>query len=108
MIYLQNRRESQAVLVPKTMQIPDGELVMKARSTIDLETEINVRVLDLHISNNYMYLAMRVPEGCPNGEYQYQIQVDGEVVASGLMMLGDFSSPDQYEKPISYEQYNAN
>ena len=118
MIYLQNKTESQPLAVPKPCATPGGDIVFKARSTVDLNVVMDIQVLDIRISDQYFFLAVSVPANAPNGEYQYTIKVDGEVVAGGLLMLcqagegftiigEDEFSTEEYNKNIRYEQYET-
>jgi hypothetical protein len=105
MIYLPNTTEAQVVFVPKPCAIPGGDLVFKAKSTIDLETEINQVVIDLNTSDQYFNLAVTLPGGIPDGEYEYTIMAGEIPVASGLLVIGDYNRPSEYIKDINYEQY---
>ena len=107
MLYLQNTQEAQFLLVPRNGSIPSGDLTFKAKSTIDLTLEMDLQVVNLDVSALYLHLAVIVPEGCPIGEYEYDVQVGDQILSTGLLMVGEFDKPDQYEKPIQYEQYNA-
>lgn len=107
MLYLSNTPEAQELAVPKNVEVPSGELSFRAKSTIDLATEIDLNVVDLSISDLYMHLAVTVPAGIPVGEYEYTVSVDGDVLATGLLMVGEFGRADEYEKPITYDQYDA-
>lgn len=108
MIYLQNITDSQSVFVPRSIgDIPDGDMVFKARNTIDLSEEINVRVIDLQMSDLYFFLAVTLDEGVPSGEYEYSLQADGIQVASGLMVIGESDKPREYNNAIRYEQYTT-
>jgi hypothetical protein len=69
MIYLQNTTGSQVMFIPRSGQSPKGDLVFKARNTIDLEVEINEAVTDLQTSDLYFNLAISLPADLPNGEY---------------------------------------
>jgi hypothetical protein len=106
MLYLRNITGAQSLEVPRPGAVPDGDLTFQARSTINLDVVMDLQVLDLDISNQYFFLAVQVPEGAPEGEYEYQVKVDGEAVACGLLVIGERGIPKQYEKPIQYEQYN--
>ena len=107
MLYLKNTEEAQVLFVPKNCEIPSGDLVFKARSTIDLDTEIDLQVVDLNVSYQYMYLSVILPDKVTNGEYEYTVQVENEVLASGLLIVGENSTPDQYNHEIEYEQYET-
>ena len=107
MLYLQKTQEAQELFVPKNGIVPPGEVIFKAKSTIDLETMIDVEVVDLNISTIFMLLSVILPADLVVGEYEYSVQVGDQILSTGLLMVGEFDKPDQYEKPIQYEQYNA-
>ena len=108
MLYLQNKREYQVLKVPKAGIIPAGQLVFQAKSTIGLETEVSQDVTDTADSNLYFFISVAIPSGVPDGEYEYNLLAGGQSVAAGLLVIGDQATPpSQYNKTISYEQYNA-
>ena len=107
MIYLLNQTDAQAVYVPKNGGVPDGDLAFKAKSTMELATEVDAEVLNLGISDLYVNIAVTLPEGVPNGEYEYSLTAGGILVSSGLLVIGDTTSPDQYNHTITYEQFEA-
>ena len=107
MIYLQNTTESQVLFVPRSGAVPEGDLVLKAKNTIDLETEIEETVTDLRTSDLYFNLAIALPAGLPDGEYEYSLSVEGVTLSTGLLVIGENSTPSQYEKDITYEQYET-
>lgn len=107
MIYLQNTTESQVLLIPKSSPGHDLVLVFKAKSTIDLTMEINQGVIDLETSNLYYNLAVTLPAGIPDGEYEYTLMNGDTIMASGLLVIGENSNPSEYNKEIQYEQYES-
>ena len=107
MIYLQNTTESQVMFVPRSNATPSGNLVFKARSTIDLEVEINEAVSDMQTSDLYFKLAISLPAGIPNGEYEYTLAVGETTLSTGLLVIGENSRPSEYNKDITYEQYET-
>lgn len=107
MLYLLNTTEAQFLLVPRNGDLPEGELTFRARSTIDLTLEMDLQVVNLDVSALYLHLAVVVPEGCPVGEYEYDVRAGDRLLSGGLLMVGEFDKPDEYEKPIEYEQYES-
>lgn len=107
MIYLQNTTESQVMFIPRNGMTPGGDLVFKAKSTIGLDTQINRAVTDLQTSDLYFNLAIALPTGLPNGEYEYSLSSGGVLLSTGLLVIGENFSPSQYEKEITYEQYET-
>ena len=107
MIYLQNITDSQVVFVPKNGAVPSGDLVFKAKSTIDLAVEVSQGVIDLQTSDLYFRIAVTLPDGLPNGEYEYSIMNGDTILASCLLVIGENSHPSEYNKEIQYEQYET-
>lgn len=107
MIYLQNTTESQVMFIPRSDAVPQGDLVFKARNTIDLEVEINEAVTDLQTSDLYFNLAITLPADLPNGEYEYTLAVGEIRLSTGLLVIGENSHPSEYNKEITYEQYET-
>lgn len=107
MIYLQNTTESQVVFIPRSGVTPQGDLVFKAKSTIDLAVEINQVVTDLQTSDLYFNLAVTLDAGLPDGEYEYSLSAGESLVSSGLLVIGENSRPSEYNKDITYEQYET-
>lgn len=108
MIYLQNTQEAQEVLVPRSIgTMPDGDLTFKATNTTNLVEEIDLYVADLQVSGLYYMLAVILPERVTDGEYEYVLSFEDEILSTGLLVVGDFEKPDQYEKEIAYEQYET-
>lgn len=108
MIYLQNTQEAQVVYVPRNDgSMPNGDLVFKAKNTINLDVEIEMYVADLQVSDLYFYLAVILPEDVTEGEYEYELKFEDTLLSSGLLVVGDYTKPDQYEKDVTYEQYET-
>ena len=106
MIYLQNTTESQVLFVPRNCAEASGELTLKMKNTIDQDFIID-RVLDLRTSDLYFNLAISLPEGCPDGEYEYALMDDNIVLSTGILVLQSADAQTEYEKDIVYEQYRA-
>lgn len=59
-------------------------------------------------SHIYRGMEITLPEGMPEGEYEYTVIVDDEVVSCGLAIVGDRVAPFQENNnTVEYEQYNA-
>ena len=106
MIYLKNISEEQTILVPRNGEIVTGEMALVMRNTTDLQ-ETTLSVTDLNTSGLYFNLAVALPGGLADGEYQYTL-IDGNILVSqGLLYIGDLHSTSQYEKTIRYKQYES-
>ena len=107
MVYLQNTTESQVMFIPRNGVTPQGDLVFKAKSTIDLAVEIDQVVTDLQTSDLYFKLAVTLQAGLPDGEYEYSLTAGEILVSSGLLVIGEKSRPSEFDKGITYEQYET-
>lgn len=107
MIYLRNIRDAQMMFIPRNGGTPQGDLVFQARNTIDLAVEINEAVTDLRTSDLYLNLKVELPADLPDGEYEYSLMAGNDTLSSGLLVIGDYTKPSEYNKEIIYEQYET-
>ena len=106
MIYLKNISDAQILMIPRNGGIVTGEMTMVMRNTTDLQ-ETTLSVTDLNTSGLYFNLAVALPGGLADGEYQYSLK-DGNIqVSCGLLYVGDLQSPSQHETTITYKQYES-
>ena len=106
MIYLTNISDAQILMIPKNGGIVTGEMSLVLRNTTD-QQETTLSVTDMNTSGLYFNLAVALPEGLADGEYQYTLK-DGNIqVSCGLLYVGDMQSPSQYERTITYQQYES-
>lgn len=106
MIYLKNISDAQILMIPRNGGIMTGEMTLVMRNTTDLQ-ETTLSVTDLNTSGLYFNLAVALPGGLADGEYQYSLK-DGNIqVSCGLLYVGDLQSPSQHETTITYKQYES-
>lgn len=106
MIYLKNISDAQILMIPRNGGIVTGEMTLVMRNTTDLR-ETTLSVTDLNTSGLYFNLAVALPGGLADGEYQYSLK-DGNIqVSCGLLYVGDLQSPSQHETTITYKQYES-
>lgn len=106
MIYLKNITDAQQLYIPRNGEEVAGDMILKMRNTTD-ETEISVSVTDLHTSGLYFNLAVTLPSGLAVGEYAYSLVSGSLVMSCGLVYIGEFKSPSQYDENITYIQYES-
>ena len=106
MIYLKNISDAQILMIPRNGGIVTGEMSLVMRNTTD-QKETTLSVTDLNTSGLYFNLAVSLPGGLADGEYQYSLK-DGNIqVSCGLLYVGDLQSPSQHETTITYKQYES-
>ena len=106
MIYLKNISDAQILMIPRNGEIVTGEMSLVMRNTTDQQETI-LSVTDLNTSGLYFNLAVALPGGLADGEYQYSLK-DGNIqVSCGLLYVGDLQSPSQHETTITYKQYES-
>lgn len=106
MIYLKNISDAQILMIPRNGGIVTGEMSLAMRNTTD-QQETTLSVTDLNTSGLYFNLAVALPGGLADGEYQYSLK-DGNIqVSCGLLYVGDLQSPSQHETTITYKQYES-
>lgn len=105
MIYLKNDNSSQVLSIPRSRSGVVGRLRFKAFSTIDRKEFIDMAVIDARTSELYYRMSVILPADLPIGEYEYSLSDDEGALSQGLLMIGDFSSPTEYNNVIEYEQY---
>lgn len=106
MIYLKNISDAQILMIPRNGGIVTGEMTLVMRNTTDLQ-EITLSVTDLNTSGLYFNLAVTLPGGLADGEYQYSLKNGNIQVSCGILYVGDLQSPSQHETTITYKQYES-
>ena len=106
MIYLMNISDAQILMIPRNGGIVTGKMTLLMRNTTDLQ-ETTLSVTDLNTSGLYFNLAVALPGGLADGEYQYSLKNGNIQVSCGLLYVGDLQSPSQHETTITYKQYES-
>ena len=106
MIYLKNISDAQILMIPRNGEIVTGEMSLVMRNTTD-QQETTLSVTDLNTSGLYYNLAVALPKEIADGEYQYTLKDSNIQVSCGLLYIGDPQSPSQYERTITYQQYES-
>jgi len=107
MIYLKNTTDAQVVYIPRDTDL-SGTLQFSARSTVGLDIPITATLLDLKVHRLCYAMALTLPEDIATGEYEYKLTAGGNPVSTGILIIreGD-NKPGQYNKNITYEQYEG-
>ena len=106
MIYLKNISEEQTILVPRNGEMVTGDVTLVMCNTTDHQ-EVTMHVREQTTTQIYMKMAVALPEGLADGEYQYTLKDGNILVSQGLLYVGDLQSPMQNEKTIRYKQYES-
>lgn len=106
MIYLKNISDAQILMIPRNGGIVTGEMSLVMRNTTD-QKETTLSVTDLNTSGLYFNLAVALPGGLADGEYQYSLKNGDIQVSCGILYVGNLQSPSQHETTITYKQYES-
>ena len=106
MIYLKNISDAQILMIPRNGGIVTGEMSLVMRNTTD-QQETTLSVTDLNTSGIYFNIAVALPGGLADGEYQYSLKNGDIQVSCGILYVGDLQSPRQHETTITYKQYES-
>lgn len=107
MIYLNKTTDAQVVFIPRDTD-HTGTLQLTARSTVGLDIPITATMVDLKVHRLCYALAITLPEDLATGEYEYTLKAGGEKVSTGvLVVLDSLENAEQYNKDITYEQYEG-
>jgi len=108
MIYLANTTDAQVAYIPRDTDFT-GTLSLTLKSTVDLDTPyVSATVLDLNVFRTVYAVAVSLPEGIQAGEYKYELAAGGVPVSTGVLVIGEYAHQrEQYNKQITYEQYNG-
>lgn len=106
MIYLDNIQDAQTALIPKSRE-KEGSLVLVLRSTIGKDYPVNDIVIGIDTSSRFFNISFVLPEDIAEGEHEYRLSDSLGVLSEGLAIVGGKTSPREYDKTITYEQYKA-
>lgn len=79
------------------------------KNTTDLKVILDTEVTDKGTSARYYNFDITLPEGIPDGEYEYILQDGEETLSTGIITIqgGVDYHKRQYDKTIQYEQYET-
>lgn len=78
------------------------------KNTTDLTTIYSEEVTDKETSEQFYVFDITLPDGIPDGEYEYSLTEGDSVLSSGLVTIkGNASVPTEYNQDITYEQYQS-
>lgn len=104
MIYLKSDNSAQVAFIPKDGEASAGVMRLKAVSTINL-TGFETEVIDVKTSDLFYRIAVQLPEGVQDGEYEYSLTADEKILSTGILIIGDVELMQEYNNTITYEQY---
>lgn len=78
------------------------------KNTTDLNAILDTEVTDKGTSARFYTFDITLPEGIPDGEYEYTLQDDGLVLSTGIIKIqGKGGTDKQFNKEIAYKQYET-
>ena len=107
MLYMDNITDAQGVSVPLNGTVPSGVPKLVIRSTVDL-SECAVTVNEYVPGITYASMSVILPEGIPDGSYEYRLSVGDATVSQGCLQIGGYDcTRKEYDKEITYMQYGG-
>lgn len=107
MLYMDNITDAQGVSVPLNGTVPSGVPELVIRSTVDL-SEYAVTVNEYVPGITYASMSVMLPEGIPDGSYEYRLSVGDAAVSQGCLQIGGYDcTRKEYDKEITYRQYGG-
>lgn len=104
MVYLENTNEAQPLFIPRSRADVTGSLTLTLRSTVGLAVVVDAEAIDLDTSPLYYHVAVALPDGIAEGEYEYTLADDTGALATGIAYIGELADPTETDTEIRYEQ----
>lgn len=104
MVYLENTTEAQPLFIPRSRAEVVGSLTLALRSTVGLEIVVDAEAVDLETTPLYYQVAVALPDGVAEGEYEYTLADDTGALATGVAYVGKLTNPTETDTEIRYEQ----
>lgn len=104
MVYLENTTEAQPLFIPRSRAEVVGSLALTLRSTVGLEIVVDAEAIDLDTTPLYYRVAVALPDGIAEGEYEYTLADDTGALATGIAYIGELADPTETDTEIRYEQ----
>jgi len=107
MIYFAITDAAQEVRIPRNlMTTPNDNWGLVLENTVD-RNRIVLRPLQVTPAALYYEVTIEIPQAAIPGEYLYELVNGGQVQATGLAVVGDYSRPrKQFDNHPTYEQYH--
>ena len=81
-------------------------MTLTIKNTIDLNVILDTEVTDKGTSARFYTFDISLPEGVPDGEYEYTLKDGDTILSTGIINIrGRAENDTQYEKEIQYTQY---
>lgn len=104
MVYLENTTDAQPVFIPRSRADVAGDLTLALRSTVGLDIVVDAEAIDLDTTPLYYRVAVALPEGAADGEYEYTLSDETGALATGVAYVGTLARPTETDNNIEYEQ----
>lgn len=106
MIYIEQIAKPQTLHIPRNLVVlPKGTYVFSIENTVN-KTRIAARPSSVTPGTLYYSIQVEFDDSIPTGEYRYELTKGGCLLASGLLVAGDYTSlREGYNTPIHYQQY---
>lgn len=106
MIYARPTSDAQTLYIPRNMFMAQaGAFVLSVKNTVGLD-RMGIKPDGVVLGPLYYEVTISFPDGMTEGEYEYELTQGGCLMASGLMIVGDYDEPrSEFAQSIQYKQY---
>ena len=107
MIYIDNSTTAQVVYVPASEKKVEGSLTFMLMSTVNRQEALSVSVTQEGQSDLYYKFKLTLTNKMQEGEYEYILKQNNDILDCGLAIVGSSSPKTEYNSVIQYEQYES-
>lgn len=93
--------------LPNFLYFAKNDMNLKLTNNLD-KNSYNFTVTDKETSRMFFNFDIKLKNGMPDGEYTYELTDEGEIVATGILQIGDYEAKNSvYENNNTYTQYDG-
>lgn len=90
MIYLQNTNEAQRMFIPNNGLTAGESARVQIFGTVSKREILDVTAELAPIGISYYIIAVTLPQGLKNGEYEYVVSQRKGIISNGLVQIGEY------------------
>ena len=106
MVYLENITTPQRAFIPLNglSSLPEN-VQLKITGTVSVD-EYDIPVSVVSLTEIYADVKVSLPEGLPDGSYEYRLMLGEDTVSTGCLQIGNYEiNRKEYGRTVEYRQY---